>query len=152
MNPRITPSSRAHTIAMWAMPPFVIHILLPFRMYEFPSLRATVRIPEGLLPKSASVSPKQPMTFPFAISGRYLFFCSSDPYARMGYMQSAPCTETKERSPLSPRSSSCMMRPYATLFSPAQRSEEHTSELQSQSNLVCRLLLEKKKTLEVVVQ
>src|SRR2546430_10806463 len=27
-----------------------------------------------------------------------------------------------------------------------QRSEEHTSELQSQSNLVCRLLLEKKKT------
>src|SRR2546427_6857006 len=28
---------------------------------------------------------------------------------------------------------------------PANRSEEHTSELQSQSNLVCRLLLEKKK-------
>src|SRR2546430_12692595 len=27
----------------------------------------------------------------------------------------------------------------------APRSEEHTSELQSQSNLVCRLLLEKKK-------
>src|SRR2546430_11477290 len=27
----------------------------------------------------------------------------------------------------------------------AARSEEHTSELQSQSNLVCRLLLEKKK-------
>src|SRR2546430_5550378 len=28
---------------------------------------------------------------------------------------------------------------------PHTRSEEHTSELQSQSNLVCRLLLEKKK-------
>src|SRR2546427_6344539 len=28
---------------------------------------------------------------------------------------------------------------------PKLRSEEHTSELQSQSNLVCRLLLEKKK-------
>src|SRR2546430_13234720 len=28
---------------------------------------------------------------------------------------------------------------------PVLRSEEHTSELQSQSNLVCRLLLEKKK-------
>src|SRR2546430_11355755 len=28
---------------------------------------------------------------------------------------------------------------------PRLRSEEHTSELQSQSNLVCRLLLEKKK-------
>src|SRR2546427_4354858 len=31
---------------------------------------------------------------------------------------------------------------------PELRSEEHTSELQSQSNLVCRLLLEKKKTIE----
>src|SRR2546430_13275067 len=31
------------------------------------------------------------------------------------------------------------------------RSEEHTSELQSQSNLVCRLLLEKKKQLITVV-
>src|SRR2546430_17353693 len=29
---------------------------------------------------------------------------------------------------------------------PRARSEEHTSELQSQSNLVCRLLLEKKTT------
>src|SRR2546430_12257306 len=29
------------------------------------------------------------------------------------------------------------------------RSEEHTSELQSQSNLVCRLLLEKKKTTSI---
>src|SRR2546430_6046681 len=34
--------------------------------------------------------------------------------------------------------------PLAVLFVPL-RSEEHTSELQSQSNLVCRLLLEKKK-------
>src|SRR5688572_33203565 len=31
------------------------------------------------------------------------------------------------------------------LYHVAGRSEEHTSELQSQSNLVCRLLLEKKK-------
>src|SRR2546430_13146227 len=30
------------------------------------------------------------------------------------------------------------------------RSEEHTSELQSQSNLVCRLLLEKKKKIDVL--
>src|SRR2546427_8270341 len=40
--------------------------------------------------------------------------------------------------------------PWAVVGSPnsgrfAGRSEEHTSELQSQSNLVCRLLLEKKK-------
>src|SRR5260221_9764320 len=32
-----------------------------------------------------------------------------------------------------------------TRVSPARRSEEHTSELQSHSDLVCRLLLEKKK-------
>src|SRR6266446_8709417 len=31
------------------------------------------------------------------------------------------------------------------VFKPAERSEEHTSELQSPCNLVCRLLLEKKK-------
>src|SRR2546430_9342950 len=34
----------------------------------------------------------------------------------------------------------------AKAFTAVTRSEEHTSELQSQSNLVCRLLLEKKKT------
>src|SRR2546427_1809322 len=33
----------------------------------------------------------------------------------------------------------------AALLPTHTRSEEHTSELQSQSNLVCRLLLEKKK-------
>src|SRR5688572_32093196 len=31
------------------------------------------------------------------------------------------------------------------------RSEEHTSELQSQSNLVCRLLLEKKKQAQLII-
>src|SRR2546430_12352261 len=35
---------------------------------------------------------------------------------------------------------------------PEQRSEEHTSELQSQSNLVCRLLLEKKKTNTYIIR
>src|SRR2546430_13657886 len=38
-------------------------------------------------------------------------------------------------------------QPQALPFGVAMRSEEHTSELQSQSNLVCRLLLEKKKKL-----
>src|SRR2546430_14457174 len=37
----------------------------------------------------------------------------------------------------------------ATVPEPEDRSEEHTSELQSQSNLVCRLLLEKKKKLQM---
>src|SRR5205085_6030135 len=33
----------------------------------------------------------------------------------------------------------------------AGRSEEHTSELQSQSNIVCRLLLEKKKNIITII-
>src|SRR5256885_12304103 len=36
------------------------------------------------------------------------------------------------------------------LFGPGHRSEEHTSELQSPCNLVCRLLLEKNKTATTV--
>src|SRR5688572_31939463 len=46
--------------------------------------------------------------------------------------------------------------PAARLLRRGVRSEEHTSELQSQSNLVCRLLLEKKKkqkrTLRIINQ
>src|SRR5207249_9026508 len=38
---------------------------------------------------------------------------------------------------------SCQIRPTSRI---ANRSEEHTSELQSRFDLVCRLLLEKKKT------
>src|SRR2546430_5575443 len=39
----------------------------------------------------------------------------------------------------------CCRVPSTPLTGSELRSEEHTSELQSQSNLVCRLLLEKKK-------
>src|SRR5260221_14148483 len=38
-----------------------------------------------------------------------------------------------------------LRRARAVVFALWQRSEEHTSELQSHSDLVCRLLLEKKK-------
>src|SRR2546427_4804019 len=37
-------------------------------------------------------------------------------------------------------------------FHRRRRSEEHTSELQSQSNLVCRLLLEKKKKTKSTIE
>src|SRR2546430_13531104 len=49
------------------------------------------------------------------------------------------------------RSRTCVSSTLSIQFPPSwskasrERSEEHTSELQSQSNLVCRLLLEKKK-------
>src|SRR2546427_4201703 len=43
--------------------------------------------------------------------------------------------------------------PPTTPTSPSPlRSEEHTSELQSQSNLVCRLLLEKKKNKQALLK
>src|SRR2546430_2529635 len=44
-----------------------------------------------------------------------------------------------------PTAPDCEERRQAGVRLPLVRSEEHTSELQSQSNLVCRLLLEKKK-------
>src|SRR2546427_5948527 len=52
------------------------------------------------------------------------------------------------KTPPSPFSSGPASIPPGSPEVPSQknwRSEEHTSELQSQSNLVCRLLLEKKK-------
>ena len=66
------------------------------------------------------MSPKQPISSPLASFGRQRCFCSSEPKAWMGYITSPPCTEAKLRRPESPRSSSCMMSPYATLLSPAQ--------------------------------
>src|SRR6266567_6268434 len=45
----------------------------------------------------------------------------------------------------SPRASPCAPASAGRPRPRSRRSEEHTSELQSQSNLVCRLLLEKKK-------
>src|SRR2546430_5265536 len=52
----------------------------------------------------------------------------------------APMPDTSSRADEAPR---------PELLDHPERSEEHTSELQSQSNLVCRLLLEKKKKVVV---
>src|SRR2546430_11723278 len=54
------------------------------------------------------------------------------------------------RSPRTPRAPGSASPKPARSRSPSStpRSEEHTSELQSQSNLVCRLLLEKKKNIK----
>src|SRR5256885_3358655 len=51
-----------------------------------------------------------------------------------------------ERSPDFAHLSLDGLRAYRRALSEEERSEEHTSELQSPCNLVCRLLLEKKKT------
>src|SRR5205085_12267012 len=71
----------------------------------------------------------------------FLNFTSSDMYIYTVYLQAWPITgglwgPTPQPPDLGPPWTLCSLVP---------RSEEHTSELQSQSNLVCRLLLEKKK-------
>src|SRR5688572_33474029 len=52
---------------------------------------------------------------------------------------------SREQNLENARATSLMLETLHALGKPTIRSEEHTSELQSQSNLVCRLLLEKKK-------
>src|SRR2546430_9594103 len=54
------------------------------------------------------------------------------------------CNDGRTPLPLSPACSPPKSRCSTEPMRAARRSEEHTSELQSQSNLVCRLLLEKK--------
>src|SRR2546430_12503248 len=53
-------------------------------------------------------------------------------------------TSQRRASPATTSRSPAHSSNSSRLPSAKQRSEEHTSELQSQSNLVCRLLLEKK--------
>src|SRR5690625_5832106 len=50
------------------------------------------------------------------------------------------------------RSVTTMWSSRSAAWWPGPRSEEHTSELQSRGHLVCRLLLEKKKTYEEVTR
>src|SRR5256886_6476819 len=65
--------------------------------------------------------------------------CSSDLFAGIGWLEGV----------LQSAGFACVVVSHDRYFlenvTNEMRSEEHTSELQSQSNLVCRLLLEKKK-------
>src|SRR5256885_6949997 len=56
----------------------------------------------------------------------------------------SPISSRKKVPPRAAANSPCLSRT-APVNDPFTRSEEHTSELQSPCNLVCRLLLEKKK-------
>src|SRR5256886_1847783 len=56
-----------------------------------------------------------------------------------------------DNAPLDMYDTTLMLKPRSQWRPGMTRSEEHTSELQSQSNLVCRLLLEKKKSLCAVL-
>src|SRR2546430_9755003 len=59
-------------------------------------------------------------------------------------------SKTVRRSSATPSVPSAASRAASIARAYPLRSEEHTSELQSQSNLVCRLLLEKKKKKHIV--
>src|SRR2546430_9904793 len=70
------------------------------------------------------------------------------PYTTL--FRSCSCDWTRERFTMDPGLSRAVREAFVRLHEAGliyrdKRSEEHTSELQSQSNLVCRLLLEKKK-------
>src|SRR5688572_32553587 len=69
-------------------------------------------------------------------------FRSSD---RPSSAATSSAARKKSCSIASVRSIGCPNSALPTTIWATRRSEEHTSELQSQSNLVCRLLLEKKK-------
>src|SRR5688500_19671442 len=61
-----------------------------------------------------------------------------------------PCSRCSHSQPDPSGTTSPSTRTSST--SSGSRSEEHTSELQSPCNLVCRLLLEKKKTRDVALK
>src|SRR5260370_10494611 len=66
------------------------------------------------------------------------------PYTTLFRSHSAADSEVRESGPAGGVLSASALR-RARAAGGAKRSEEHTSELQSHLNLVCRLLLEKKK-------
>src|SRR5260370_18914150 len=67
------------------------------------------------------------------------------PYTTLFRSSSAPVARAVSPSPSSQVTSTTSSASTASALARWTRSEEHTSELQSHLNLVCRLLLEKKK-------
>ena len=96
----------ANTTATSEMLPFVIQRFVPFRSQPPLTFSAFVSMPPGLLPKSGSVSPKQPTFSPWTIAGSHFSCCAFVPKAWIGCMTRLFITEAKERRPESPRSSS----------------------------------------------
>src|SRR5206468_5923562 len=85
--------------------------------------------------------------FPFLIHCRLCPDWSSMAVRRMMSPCESPDLTTASRSFREPVCTVCFSKlPLVSSQTKEWRSEEHTSELQSRSDLVCRLLLEKKKT------
>src|SRR2546430_5115213 len=73
---------------------------------------------------------------PFQVRGTERFFRRAEVRQAMGMLRAAAAAPATAAAPAAAEVRHVLS---------GIRSEEHTSELQSQSNLVCRLLLEKKK-------
>src|SRR2546430_11577786 len=84
--------------------------------------------------------PPRSTLFPYTTLFRSLLAELPPLLTALGAAASAAAAEITSASAARSPLGLCVGMAYTTL-----RSEEHTSELQSQSNLVCRLLLEKKK-------
>src|SRR2546430_6650061 len=85
------------------------------------------------------------MNTPSAVGWVYMLCCGTNACERrISLPVAASSTYT---NPVLPASTTAFLPPTMAItggLTASRRSEEHTSELQSQSNLVCRLLLEKK--------
>src|SRR5438270_8979068 len=88
--------------------------------------------------------PPRSTLFPYTTLFRSRNFASAEK-ARNAYSIEALVKKPRCGSTTSSRRSQKNVGVMLEILTFVRRSEEHTSELQSQSNLVCRLLLEKKK-------
>src|SRR2546427_5434230 len=102
--------------------PDVIAYLEAENAYTDAILRPTEQLQEKLYQEMLGRIQQTDFTVPYRLRG-YLYFTRTEE----GKQYSIHCRRREVES------------------ASEERSEEHTSELQSQSNLVCRLLLEKKK-------
>src|SRR5256885_10808311 len=89
--------------------------------------------------------PPRSTLFPYTTLFRSIFFsCSQMEKPQTG--PNTPVAKYFNYGDTSVQTAGIRMIPVKTPVGEFKRSEEHTSELQSPCNLVCRLLLEKKKT------
>src|SRR5207237_8911767 len=107
-----------------------------------PSVLRSFSTPLTLIPRSFFVTATAPTQL-YTLSLHDALPISSTRHAETDGASSSPWA----RGVSSPRAATTS-RSAVTTAARTKRSEEHTSELQSHLNLVCRLLLEKKKKLD----
>src|SRR5206468_12077035 len=102
-----------------------------------------VRLQAASLPDTSahpSVPPQNPLRFP-----SFSLFFNDTATTQIYTLSLHDALPISIRSQAASNTTSRSVRILSGNIASSQRSEEHTSELQSRSDLVCRLLLEKKK-------